>query len=120
MSFQELFSRGRGSKDTFITVNSIKVDICVFVFDIMFANGERNKHADIKIVDSQSCTKLNANVPSSNNHDLCILLCFNNFYKLIGIINYSQVEDIFGISSWYTKICQPDNLQRSKNHYSSR
>ncbi|KAF5479953.1 hypothetical protein F2P56_000734 [Juglans regia] len=41
MSFQELSSRGRGSKDTFITVNSIKVDICVFVFDIMFANGER-------------------------------------------------------------------------------
>lgn len=41
MSFQELSSRGRGSKDTFITVDSVKVDICVFVFDIMFANGER-------------------------------------------------------------------------------
>ncbi|KAL5743380.1 hypothetical protein ACOSQ2_026496 [Xanthoceras sorbifolium] len=41
MSFQELSSRERGSKDSLITVNSIKVDICVFVFDIMFANGEQ-------------------------------------------------------------------------------
>ncbi|XP_048327541.2 DNA ligase 6 [Ziziphus jujuba] len=41
MSFQELSSRGRGSKDTSITLDSIKVDICVFVFDIMFANGQR-------------------------------------------------------------------------------
>ncbi|XP_023916627.2 DNA ligase 6 isoform X1 [Quercus suber] len=41
MSFQELSSRGRGSKDNLITVDSIKVDICVFVFDIMFANGQQ-------------------------------------------------------------------------------
>ncbi|KAL6286716.1 hypothetical protein ACE6H2_011106 [Prunus campanulata] len=41
MSFQELSSRGRGSRDTSITLDSIKVDICVFVFDIMFANGQQ-------------------------------------------------------------------------------
>lgn len=41
MSFQELSSRERGSKDSSIAVNKIKVDICVFVFDIMFANGEQ-------------------------------------------------------------------------------
>ncbi|XP_057436491.1 DNA ligase 6 isoform X2 [Lotus japonicus] len=41
MSFQELSSRGRGSKDTLVTAESIKVGICVFVFDIMFANGEQ-------------------------------------------------------------------------------
>lgn len=41
MSFQELSSRERGSKDTLIAVNSIKVDICIFAFDIMFANGEQ-------------------------------------------------------------------------------
>ncbi|KAK3218320.1 hypothetical protein Dsin_012290 [Dipteronia sinensis] len=41
MSFQELSSRERGRKDSLITVNSIKVDICIFVFDIMFANGEQ-------------------------------------------------------------------------------
>ncbi|XP_062107460.1 DNA ligase 6-like isoform X2 [Humulus lupulus] len=40
LSFQELSSRGRGSKDTSITLDSIKVDICVFVFDIMFSNGQ--------------------------------------------------------------------------------
>ncbi|TKY64827.1 DNA ligase 1 [Spatholobus suberectus] len=41
MSFQELSSRGRGGKDTLVTTESIKVDICIFVFDIMFANGEQ-------------------------------------------------------------------------------
>ncbi|XP_057757120.1 DNA ligase 6 isoform X1 [Arachis stenosperma] len=41
MSFQELSSRGKGSKDTLVTTESIKVDICIFVFDIMFANGEQ-------------------------------------------------------------------------------
>ncbi|XP_029121739.1 DNA ligase 6 isoform X1 [Elaeis guineensis] len=41
MSFQELSSRERGSKDSSITMNSIKVDICIFIFDIMFSNGER-------------------------------------------------------------------------------
>ncbi|KAL2329535.1 hypothetical protein Fmac_017116 [Flemingia macrophylla] len=41
MSFQELSSRERGGKDTLVTTESIKVDICIFVFDIMFANGEQ-------------------------------------------------------------------------------
>lgn len=41
MSFQELSSRERGRKDSLITVDSIKVEICVFVFDIMFANGKQ-------------------------------------------------------------------------------
>ncbi|KAL8472656.1 hypothetical protein ACS0TY_029752 [Phlomoides rotata] len=41
MSFQELSSRERGSKDSLIAVDKIKVDICIFVFDIMFANGEQ-------------------------------------------------------------------------------
>ncbi|KAL6551830.1 DNA ligase 6 [Orobanche gracilis] len=41
MSFQELSSRERGSKDSLIVVDKIKVDICIFVFDIMFANGEQ-------------------------------------------------------------------------------
>ncbi|XP_065848576.1 DNA ligase 6 isoform X2 [Euphorbia lathyris] len=41
MSFQELSSRERGSKDSSVMVNNIKVEICVFVFDIMFANGEQ-------------------------------------------------------------------------------
>ncbi|XP_008787626.2 DNA ligase 6 isoform X2 [Phoenix dactylifera] len=41
MSFQELSSRERGRKDSSITVNSIKVDICIFIFDLMFSNGER-------------------------------------------------------------------------------
>ncbi|KAK2986757.1 hypothetical protein RJ640_010982 [Escallonia rubra] len=42
MSFQELSSRERGSRNSLIAVDSIKVDICVFAFDIMFANGEQN------------------------------------------------------------------------------
>ncbi|XP_054810637.1 DNA ligase 6-like isoform X2 [Prosopis cineraria] len=41
MAFQELSSRGRGSKDASVTAESIKVDICLFVFDIMFANGQQ-------------------------------------------------------------------------------
>ncbi|KAJ4959815.1 hypothetical protein NE237_019725 [Protea cynaroides] len=41
MSFQELSSRERGTKDSLIMVDSIKVDVCVFIFDIMFANGEQ-------------------------------------------------------------------------------
>lgn len=41
MSFQELSSRERGGKDSLIAIDSIKVDICVFAFDIMFANGEQ-------------------------------------------------------------------------------
>ncbi|CAA7030310.1 unnamed protein product [Microthlaspi erraticum] len=41
MSFQELSTRERGSKDTSVTTESIKVEVCVFVFDIMFLNGEQ-------------------------------------------------------------------------------
>ncbi|XP_047954585.1 DNA ligase 6 [Salvia hispanica] len=41
MSFQELSTRERGSKDSMVDVDKIKVDICVFVFDIMFASGEQ-------------------------------------------------------------------------------
>ncbi|CAN1351544.1 DNA ligase 6 [Linum perenne] len=41
MSFQELSSRERGGKDSLITLDNIKVEICLFVFDIMFANGEQ-------------------------------------------------------------------------------
>ncbi|CAH1421348.1 unnamed protein product [Lactuca virosa] len=41
LSFQELSSRDRGSKNSSILVDNIKVDICVFVFDVMFANGEQ-------------------------------------------------------------------------------
>ncbi|CAH8257254.1 unnamed protein product [Arabidopsis lyrata] len=41
MSFQELSTRERGSKDALVTTESIKVEVCVFVFDIMFGNGEQ-------------------------------------------------------------------------------
>ncbi|XP_071684444.1 DNA ligase 6 isoform X6 [Lolium perenne] len=41
MSFQELSSRERGSKHSSVAIQNIKVDICVFVFDIMFCNGQR-------------------------------------------------------------------------------
>ncbi|KAK1281112.1 DNA ligase 1 [Acorus gramineus] len=41
MSFQELSSRERGSKDSTINIGRIKVEICIFVFDVMFANGEQ-------------------------------------------------------------------------------
>lgn len=41
LSFQELSSRERGSKGSMIDTDKIKVDICVFVFDIMFANGKQ-------------------------------------------------------------------------------
>ncbi|XP_023761536.1 DNA ligase 6 isoform X1 [Lactuca sativa] len=41
LSFQELSSRDRGSKNSSILVDNIKVDICVFVFDVMFANGKQ-------------------------------------------------------------------------------
>ncbi|XP_066312342.1 DNA ligase 6 isoform X3 [Miscanthus floridulus] len=41
MSFQELSSRERGNKHSSISIENIKVDICVFVFDIMFHGGER-------------------------------------------------------------------------------
>ncbi|KAF8113632.1 hypothetical protein N665_0047s0038 [Sinapis alba] len=41
MSFQELSTRERGSKDALVTTKNIKVEVCVFVFDIMFFNGEQ-------------------------------------------------------------------------------
>ncbi|VVA94247.1 unnamed protein product [Arabis nemorensis] len=41
MSFQELSTRERGSKDVLVTTESIKVEVCIFVFDIMFINGEQ-------------------------------------------------------------------------------
>ncbi|KAH6759956.1 DNA LIGASE 6 [Perilla frutescens var. frutescens] len=41
MSFQELSTRERGSKDSLIDIDKIKVAICIFVFDIMFASGEQ-------------------------------------------------------------------------------
>ncbi|EPS62522.1 hypothetical protein M569_12268, partial [Genlisea aurea] len=40
MSFQELSSRDRGSKESLISVDKIKVDVCIFAFDVMYANGE--------------------------------------------------------------------------------
>ncbi|XP_074284712.1 DNA ligase 6 isoform X2 [Silene latifolia] len=41
LSFQELSTRERGSKVSLATVDKIKVDICVIVFDVMFVNGEK-------------------------------------------------------------------------------
>ncbi|KAM0032417.1 putative DNA ligase (ATP) [Helianthus debilis subsp. tardiflorus] len=41
LSFQELSSRDRGGKNSVIAVDNIKVDICVFAFDVMLANGEQ-------------------------------------------------------------------------------
>ncbi|KAI6691514.1 hypothetical protein NL676_028342 [Syzygium grande] len=41
MSFQELSSRERGGRDSLVSLDSIKVDICIFVFDVMFTNGEQ-------------------------------------------------------------------------------
>ncbi|KAK8694450.1 hypothetical protein V6N13_072002 [Hibiscus sabdariffa] len=55
MSFQELSSRERGSKDSLITVEKIKVNICVFVFDIMFANGDQL--LDVPLRQRRKCLK---------------------------------------------------------------
>ncbi|XP_042387905.1 DNA ligase 6-like isoform X3 [Zingiber officinale] len=41
LSFQELSSRERGNKDSSISTEKIRVNICVFIFDIMLCNGER-------------------------------------------------------------------------------
>ncbi|KAL4582488.1 hypothetical protein LXL04_007038 [Taraxacum kok-saghyz] len=41
LSFQELSSRDRGGKNSSVLVDNIKVDICVFAFDVMFANGQQ-------------------------------------------------------------------------------
>lgn len=48
MSFQELSSRERGTKDSIIALDKIKVEICIFVFDIMFANGEQLLHVPLR------------------------------------------------------------------------
>lgn len=40
-SFQELSSRERGNKDSLIAIDNIKVDICIFIFDVMLSNGVR-------------------------------------------------------------------------------
>ncbi|GMH27223.1 hypothetical protein Nepgr_029066 [Nepenthes gracilis] len=41
LSFQELSSRDRGCKASSVAMDRIKVDVCAFVFDIMFVNGEQ-------------------------------------------------------------------------------
>ncbi|GAV91994.1 DNA_ligase_A_M domain-containing protein [Cephalotus follicularis] len=41
VSFQDLSYREKGSKDSIIPADGIKVNICVFAFDIMFANAEQ-------------------------------------------------------------------------------
>ncbi|XP_068641660.1 DNA ligase 6 isoform X2 [Aristolochia californica] len=41
LCFQQLSSRERGGRDSLITLDNIKVDICVFIFDIMFTNGKQ-------------------------------------------------------------------------------
>jgi DNA ligase-1 len=41
MAFQHLSTRERGTRDGgIINVQNIKVSVCVFLFDLMFANGE--------------------------------------------------------------------------------
>lgn len=71
----------------------------------------RVHHSNIKVVDFHHCTQLKTNVTPSNNDSLSILLCAYCFYELISIINFSQIKDVFGISSLDTKIRQPNNLQ---------
>ncbi|KAG9449033.1 hypothetical protein H6P81_008998 [Aristolochia fimbriata] len=41
LTFQQLSSRERGGRDSLVTLDKIKVDVCVFVFDIMFSNGKQ-------------------------------------------------------------------------------
>ncbi|KAL9274838.1 DNA ligase 6-like protein, partial [Drosera capensis] len=41
LSFQELSSRERGGKRSAVSLDSIEVNVCVFLFDIMFINGEQ-------------------------------------------------------------------------------
>ncbi|KAL8161820.1 hypothetical protein V2J09_013309 [Rumex salicifolius] len=41
LSFQELSSRERGGKDSSVSVAKIKVDVCIYVFDVMFMNGKQ-------------------------------------------------------------------------------
>ncbi|XP_078431093.1 DNA LIGASE 6 isoform X2 [Wolffia australiana] len=41
MSFQELSSRERGGRGSTVSLETIKVDICIFLFDIMFCDGKQ-------------------------------------------------------------------------------
>ncbi|CAO2825368.1 unnamed protein product [Amaranthus hypochondriacus] len=41
LSFQELSARERGSKGSSVSLDRIKVDICILAFDAMFVNGEK-------------------------------------------------------------------------------
>ncbi|KAJ4821469.1 DNA ligase [Rhynchospora pubera] len=50
MSFQELSSRERGSKDASLLLHIIKVDVCIFLFDIMLHDGKR-------LLDSPLCER---------------------------------------------------------------
>ncbi|KAG6777436.1 hypothetical protein POTOM_017257 [Populus tomentosa] len=73
MSFQELSSRERGSKDSSIAVNKIKVDICVFVFDIMFANGEQL--LELPLRQRRQLLRVSTLTLFCNNTDLKDLFC---------------------------------------------
>ncbi|KAL0378028.1 UNVERIFIED_CONTAM: DNA ligase 6 [Sesamum radiatum] len=76
MSFQELSSRERGSKDSLIALDKIKVDICIFVFDIMFANGE---HVSLLL------------------SSFFVFLKMNVFKNFSGYLNYlADLKDLFG------------------------
>ncbi|XP_047317657.1 DNA ligase 6 [Impatiens glandulifera] len=41
LSFQELSSRERGGRNSSISIDNIKIDICIFLFDVMIAKGEQ-------------------------------------------------------------------------------
>lgn len=41
MAFQHLSSRERGRNGSSVQTQNIKVDVCIFIFDLMFANGEQ-------------------------------------------------------------------------------
>ncbi|GLJ09471.1 hypothetical protein SUGI_0110240 [Cryptomeria japonica] len=41
MAFQYLSSRERGRNGSSVQSQNIKVDVCIFIFDVMFANGEQ-------------------------------------------------------------------------------
>lgn len=70
----------------------------------------RVDHGNINVVEFQHCTKLQTNVSSPNNHSFPILLCFDCLVQFVSVVNLSQIKDVFRISSFHTKICQPYNL----------
>ncbi|XP_020246783.1 DNA ligase 6 [Asparagus officinalis] len=55
LSFQDLSSRERGRKDSSITIVILQVDICVFIFDVMFSNGKRL--LDLPLRERRTCLK---------------------------------------------------------------